>query len=98
MDSRTSSILINLDLNLNTGLIANQYGSAIEGIRQSEKGNSKKVYKNLNKGIDYGCAMWYGLDKLNTGGERKDEKGIRQNEALRLLPAQSTHCGVGSDG
>ena len=51
LDSRTSSILINLDLNLNTGLIANQYGSAIEGIRQSEKGNSKKVYKNLRSAL-----------------------------------------------
>ena len=51
MDSRTSSILINLDLNLNTGLIANQYTNAVEGIKQSEKGNSKKVYKNLRAAL-----------------------------------------------
>ena len=51
MDSRTSSILINLDLNLNTGFIANQYTSAAEGIRQSEKGTSKKVYKNLRSAL-----------------------------------------------
>ena len=52
MDSRTSSILINLDLDfLKKGLVADQYGSAVEGIKQSEKGTSKKVYKNLRAAL-----------------------------------------------
>ena len=46
-DSRTSSILINLDLNINSKLIAGQYGSIIAGIEESAKGDKQKVYKNL---------------------------------------------------
>lgn len=46
-DSRTSSILINLDLNINSKLIANQYSSSVAGIEQSAKGEKQKVYKNL---------------------------------------------------
>ena len=51
MDSRTSSILINLKLNIDTGLIANQYGSSIQKIKESEKGDKKKVYKNLRAAL-----------------------------------------------
>ena len=51
LDSRTSSILINLNLNLNTGFIANQYGDSKAGIEQSAKGNKKKVYKNLRSAL-----------------------------------------------
>ena len=51
LDSRTSSILINLNLNLNTGFIANQYGNSIAGIQESAKGNKKKVYKNLRSAL-----------------------------------------------
>ena len=51
MDSRTSSILINLNLNLNTGLIANQYDKSVKKLRESEKGDKKKVYKNLRAAL-----------------------------------------------
>jgi len=51
LDSRTSSILINLNLNLNSGLIANKYGDSIEKINESSKGNAKKVYKNLRSAL-----------------------------------------------
>ena len=51
LDSRTSSILINLNLNLNTGLIANQYGNSKAGIEESAKGVKKKVYKNLRSAL-----------------------------------------------
>lgn len=51
LDSRTSSILINLNLNLNTGLIANQYSNAVEKINESSKGNAKKVYRNLRSAL-----------------------------------------------
>jgi len=47
MDSRTSSILINLDLNLNSGLVASNYSSTVKGIEESKKGNKVKSYKNL---------------------------------------------------
>lgn len=47
MDSRTSSILINLNLNLNSGLVASEYSTAIKGIEDSKKGNKVKSYKNL---------------------------------------------------
>lgn len=51
LDSRTSSILINLNLNLNTGLIVNQYSNAVEKINESSKGNVKKVYRNLRSAL-----------------------------------------------
>ena len=47
MDSRTSSILINLDLNLNSGLVASNYSNSVEGIRESQKGDKIKSYKSL---------------------------------------------------
>ena len=51
LDSRTSSILINLNLNLNMGFVANQYGDSAAKIEESAKGNSKKVYKNLRSAL-----------------------------------------------
>lgn len=51
LDSRTSSILINLNLNLNTGFIANSYTDSVEKINESSKGNTKKVYKNLRSAL-----------------------------------------------
>lgn len=51
LDSRTSSILINLNLNLNSSLIANKYGDSVEKINESSKGNSKKVYRNLRSAL-----------------------------------------------
>ena len=51
LDSRTSSILINLNLNLNTGFVSKQYTNSIEKIKESQKGNSKKVYKNLRSAL-----------------------------------------------
>ncbi len=49
MDSRTSSILINLDLNINSNLVANQYCSSKAGIDEAYKGDKQKVYKNLRQ-------------------------------------------------
>lgn len=49
MDSRTSSILINLDLNLNSKLIASQYSSSKAEIEEAAKGDKQKVYKNLRQ-------------------------------------------------
>ena len=48
MDSRTSSILLNLDLsNVTKGLIAGKYSDSKEGITESAKGEHIKSYKNL---------------------------------------------------
>jgi len=48
MDSRTSSILINLDLkNLTKGLVADKYSSTKESIEQSQIGGKVKSYNNL---------------------------------------------------
>ena len=47
MDSRTSSILINLDLDLNSGQIANQYVESKAEIEESQKGDPQKVYRTL---------------------------------------------------
>ncbi len=49
MDSRTSSILINLDLNLNSGIIADQYSLSKAKIEKTSKGDKQKVYKNLKQ-------------------------------------------------
>lgn len=51
LDSRTSSILINLNLNLNTGFVVNKYCDSKAKIEESEKGNTKKVYKNLRSAL-----------------------------------------------
>lgn len=48
MDSRTSSILINLDLkNITKGLVANTYSSSKAAIEESQSDNKVKSYKNL---------------------------------------------------
>lgn len=48
MDSRTSSILINLDLkNITKGLVADKYSSAKAGIEESQSGGAVKSYNNL---------------------------------------------------
>lgn len=47
MDSRTSSILINLDLNIDSKMIATKYLNSIAGINESGKGAHIKSYSNL---------------------------------------------------
>ena len=47
LDSRTSSILINLNLNINTKLVASNYLNAVEGIKESSKNGKVKTYKNI---------------------------------------------------
>ena len=49
MDSRTSSILINLDLNLNSGTVAQNYTNSVEGIKESSEGDKIKSYKSLRQ-------------------------------------------------
>ena len=51
LDSRTSSILINLNLNLNMGFVANQYGESAAKIKESTNDESKKVYNNLRSAL-----------------------------------------------
>ena len=51
LDSRTSSILINLDLNLNKSFISNRYSASVEGIEESIKGDDIKVYRNLRSAL-----------------------------------------------
>lgn len=46
MDSRTSSILLNLDIDVNAGLVANCYGTSKSGIAQAQD-QKIKSYKNL---------------------------------------------------
>ncbi len=50
LDSRTSSILINLNLNLNTSFVSNKYSASIEGIEESSK-DDKKTYKSLRSAL-----------------------------------------------
>lgn len=47
MDSRVMSILLNLDLNLDTSQVANQYAASKKGIDESQQGYKKKVYRTL---------------------------------------------------
>jgi len=47
MDSRVMSILLNLDLNLDTTQVANQYVNTKKSIQESEQGYKKKVYRSL---------------------------------------------------
>ncbi len=51
MDSRISSILLNLDLNVNAKFVENKYMTSIKNIEESIESsrNSKKVYKNLRQ-------------------------------------------------
>lgn len=47
MDSRTSSILINLNLNVDSGMIASNYLNSVTGIEESGKGDMIKSYSTL---------------------------------------------------
>ena len=49
MDSRTSSILINLDLSINPNMVANQYCTSKADIEESAAGDKQKVYKSLRQ-------------------------------------------------
>ncbi len=49
MDSRTSSILINLDLNLNSKFVSNKYMDFKANIQATEKSNEKKIYNSLRQ-------------------------------------------------
>ena len=51
MDSRTSSILINLDLNIDSKLIASKYSNAVAGIEESKKGDKIKTYSTLKSAL-----------------------------------------------
>lgn len=51
LDSRTSSILINLNLNLNMGFVANQYSDSIAKIEECSKGDTKKAYTTLRSAL-----------------------------------------------
>ena len=51
MDSRTSSILLNLDLNLNLGNVINKYESSKEGIKETINDKNIKAYKSLTSTI-----------------------------------------------
>ncbi len=51
MDSRTSSILINLDLkNITSKTVAKEYISTVAGIKDAEK-DKKKVYSSLRSTV-----------------------------------------------
>lgn len=47
MDSRTSSILLNLNLNLDTSKVANKYLESKSDIEEAEKGYKVKEYNTL---------------------------------------------------
>ncbi len=47
VDSRTTSILINLDLNINSKMVANKYITSKENIEKTQQGVNKKTYKNI---------------------------------------------------
>lgn len=47
VDSRTTSILINLDLNINSKLVANKYITSKANIEETQHGTNRKTYKNL---------------------------------------------------
>ena len=51
LDSRTSSILINLNLNLNTSFVSTQYSESAEKIEESSKGDEIKTYKSLRSAL-----------------------------------------------
>jgi len=52
LDSRTSSILINLNLNLNTSFVSNKYSDSVSKIEETEKeDNNKKTYKTLRSAL-----------------------------------------------
>ena len=51
MDSRISSILINLDLNVHKKFAQKQYSDSCEGIKQAIKCDNKKTYKNMRSAL-----------------------------------------------
>ena len=51
MDSRTSSILINLDLDFNSGIVASKYNNSITGIKEANESKKIKSYSTLNSTI-----------------------------------------------
>ena len=52
LDSRTSSILINLNLNLNTSFISTKYCESAEKIEESsKKEKNEKVYRSLRSAL-----------------------------------------------
>lgn len=51
IDSMTGSILINLNLNINSKLVANQYSQSVAKIKESAKGDKIKSYKNLRSTV-----------------------------------------------
>lgn len=51
IDSRTSSILINLNLNLNTSYISNKYTDSATKIEESVQGDTKKTYNSLRSAL-----------------------------------------------
>ena len=51
MDSRTSSILLNLNLDLNTDNYSNQYVESKKEVEESQDSEYVKVYSNLRSTI-----------------------------------------------
>ena len=51
LDSRTSSILINLNLNLNTSFISNKYTDSAAKIEESAQCETKKTYNSLRSAL-----------------------------------------------
>lgn len=51
IDSMTGSILINLNLNINSKLVASQYSQSVAKIQESAKGDKIKSYKNLRSTV-----------------------------------------------
>lgn len=51
MDSRISSILLNLDLDLNTDNYSNQYVESKKEVQESQESNYVKEYRSLRSTI-----------------------------------------------
>ena len=47
IDSRVSSILLNLNINVDSKLFATNYHKIVSGVEESKKGDKVKSYKNL---------------------------------------------------
>ena len=50
MDSRTCSILINLDIDVNSKLVSNKYASSVSGIKNATRPNIKS-YSTLRSAL-----------------------------------------------
>ena len=55
MDSRTSSILINLDLNLDSGLIVSKYSNSIAGIIYRDRIERQSFHKSF---LQFGIILY----------------------------------------